>query len=60
MVTIQIEDLRLDINQIDFYAGAKYREHLMSALEQKGILGNIPLRGKRLGEQLQFYKKNIK
>ncbi|WP_163529267.1 DUF6884 domain-containing protein [Halobacillus ihumii] len=56
----QVESLQFDITQIDFYAGGKYREYLIPALEQKGINCNIPLRGKGIGEQLQFYTINIK
>jgi hypothetical protein len=33
LVLKQIDDLQLNINQIDFYAGAKYREYLIPILE---------------------------
>ena len=38
LVLRQIENMQLDIDQIDFYAGAKYREYLIPALEEKGIV----------------------
>ncbi|MEM1505386.1 hypothetical protein RG959_18450 [Domibacillus sp. 8LH] len=60
LVFKQVENLQLNITQMDFYAGAKYREHLIPALEQKGIVCNVPLQGKGIGKQLQFYKENTK
>ena len=39
----------MDISQIDFYAGSKYREYLIPALEQDGISCNVPLEGKGIG-----------
>ena len=60
LVLKQIENLQLDISQIDFYAGAKYREYLIPVLEQKGIVCNVPLQGKGIGEQLQYYSLNTK
>ncbi|MGG0120533.1 hypothetical protein ABEY09_02705 [Bacillus paranthracis] len=32
----------------------------MLALEQKGIVCNVPLKGEAIGEQLQFYTGNTK
>lgn len=60
LVLRQIEDLRIDISQIDFYVGLKYRQHLIPVLEEKGIICNVPLQGKGFGEQLQFYLLNTK
>lgn len=54
LVLKQIDNLQLNLKQIDFYTGAKYREYLIPALEQKGINCNVPLQGKGIGEQLQF------
>ena len=51
----QIDDLDLNITQIDFYAGEKYRQYLIPALVQKGITCRVPLQGKGIGEQLSFY-----
>jgi hypothetical protein len=56
----QIKDLGIDITQADFYAGQKYREHLIPVLNQNGIRCNVPLEGKPIGEQLSFYKTNTK
>lgn len=60
LVIKQIENLQLDITEMDFYAGANYREYLISALEQEGINCNVPLQGKGIGEQLQYYSFNTK
>jgi hypothetical protein len=45
--------------KIDFYAGKKYREHLITPLINNGILVNVPLEGKGIGEQLSFYKRHM-
>ncbi|MGG3608074.1 DUF6884 domain-containing protein [Priestia megaterium] len=58
LILKQIENLQLNIKQIDFYAGAKYREYLIPVLELNGIKYNVPLQGKGIGEQLNFYKLN--
>jgi hypothetical protein len=58
MVRKQIDDLMINITQADFYAGQKYREHLIPVLIQKGIRCTVPLEGKAIGEQLSFYKTN--
>jgi cytoplasmic iron level regulating protein YaaA (DUF328/UPF0246 family) len=60
LVLRQIDNLQFNIKQIDFYAGAKYREYLIPALEQEGINCNVPLRGKGIGKQLQYYSLNTK
>ena len=60
LVLRQIEDLGMDRSQMDFYAGSKYREYLIPALEQEGISCNVPLEGKEIGEQLQYYSLNTK
>ncbi|MFJ8264773.1 DUF6884 domain-containing protein [Peribacillus asahii] len=36
LVLKQLENLQMDINEIDFYAGAKYREWSIPAFEEKG------------------------
>ncbi|MGP4069743.1 DUF6884 domain-containing protein [Halobacillus sp. B29] len=60
LVLKQIDYLQLHLEQIDFYAGRKYREHLIPIIEQKGINCCVPLQGKGIGEQLQFYTINTK
>src|SRR4051812_14248834 len=37
LVAKQLENLQMDITQIDFYVGSKYREYLIPTLEEKGI-----------------------
>lgn len=60
LVLKQIDELGLKIKEIDFYAGLKYREFLIPHLEQKGIRCNVPLQGKSIGQQLQFYSKHFR
>lgn len=43
-------------NEIDFYAGEKYRKYLIPLLEAEGIKCNVPLKGLGIGQQLKFYK----
>lgn len=52
LVLRQIETMQLNITEIDFYAGEKYREYLIPPLEQKGIICNVPFKGKGIGKQL--------
>ncbi|MEH7086418.1 DUF6884 domain-containing protein [Neobacillus drentensis] len=52
--------VKLEPHQIDFYAGKKYREYLIPLLIQNGIICNVPLEGKGIGEQLGFYKEQLK
>ncbi len=58
IVLKQIENLKLHLSQVDFYAGIKYRENLIPTLEQKGVNCTVPLQGKGIGEQLKFYTEN--
>jgi hypothetical protein len=60
LVLKQICDLKSDLKQIDFYSGIKYREYLLPVLEGGGIICKVPLKGKGIGEQLQFYSFNTK
>lgn len=56
-----IEIMNLEVDEIDFYAGKKYREYLIHLLENNGIKCNVPLEGLGIGEQLAFYNKmNLK
>lgn len=52
--------IKYDIYRIDFYVGEKYRKYLIPLLEVKNIKCNIPLKGLGIGQQLRFYKQNIK
>ncbi|MGP1906809.1 DUF6884 domain-containing protein [Metabacillus sp. JX24] len=54
LVFKQVGDLQLGLKQIDFYSGVNYREYLIPVLKE-GIICNVPLQGKGIGEQLQFY-----
>jgi hypothetical protein len=60
LVLKQIDNLQLNLKQIDYYAGVKYREYLIPVLEQMGFICNVPLQGKAIGEQLQYYSLNTK
>ncbi|SEB45795.1 DUF6884 domain-containing protein [Paenibacillus sp. GP183] len=57
-VADQIQSLKL--KNVDFYAGANYREHLLPLLDAQGVKFNVPLLGKGIGEQLQFYTRQMK
>lgn len=55
------QDLKtLNVNEVDFYAGEKYRKYLIPMLEAEGIKCNVPLKGLGIGQQLQFYKESAK
>ena len=55
-----IEELEyLQPEGIDFYAGSKYREHLVPWCERNGIPYSTPLKGLRIGEQLAWFKNNM-
>ncbi|WP_235846892.1 DUF6884 domain-containing protein [Neobacillus soli] len=56
----QIDSLQLNLKQIDFYAGVKYREYLIPVLEEKDIICNVPLQGKGIGEKLSYYTTHLK
>lgn len=56
----QLESINLDIQQADFYTGSKYREYLIPALEQKGVFCTVPLQGRGIGQQLNYYTLNTK
>jgi cytoplasmic iron level regulating protein YaaA (DUF328/UPF0246 family) len=43
---------------IDFYAGEKYRSHLIPLLEKQGVICNVPLQGLGIGQQMKFYNEN--
>jgi hypothetical protein len=60
LVLKQLKNLECDLKQIDFYSGIKYREYLLPVLEDRGINCNVPLKGKGIGEQLQFYLFNTR
>jgi cytoplasmic iron level regulating protein YaaA (DUF328/UPF0246 family) len=60
LVLRQVQNMQLDITEIDFYAGEKYRQYLIPALKQMGIVCNVPLQGKGIGQQLSFYTTNTK
>lgn len=51
--------IKMNPQQIDFYAGKKYREYLIPLLEQNGIKCHVPLEGKGIGRQLGFYKEQL-
>jgi hypothetical protein len=53
----QIKEINL--TQIDFYAGQKYRQFLIPLLEEQGVICNVPLQGLQIGHQLQFYTKML-
>lgn len=57
--TLVFNDIKtLNVNEVDFYAGEKYRIYIIPMLEAEGITCNVPLKGLGIGQQLQFYKEN--
>ena len=55
-VVIELEKLaNLENDQFIFFAGKKYREHILPHIKHY----KIPLKGLRIGEQLQFLKVKI-
>ncbi|MBT2736207.1 DUF6884 domain-containing protein [Bacillus sp. ISL-7] len=60
IVLRQVHNMQWGITEIDFYAGEKYRQYLIPALKQMGIVCNVPLQGKGIGQQLSFYTTNTK
>lgn len=42
---------------VTFLAGQKYREYLIKPIEEMGCCVEIPLQGKRIGEQLSWFNK---
>jgi hypothetical protein len=49
-----------EIDEIDFYAGERYRKYLIPLLEDHEIRCNIPLKGLGIGQQLNFYNGALK
>lgn len=47
-------------DNVVFLAGQRYREFLEDALRTRGITVNVPMRGLRQGEQVQWLLKNSK
>jgi hypothetical protein len=46
-------------DEVIVLAGARYREHLLPWLEQRHIHFSIPLAGLRLGQQLQWLRRQV-
>ncbi len=42
-----------------FFAGQKYREHLVGPLEEMGVKVAVPMEGLKIGEQLSWLAKHI-
>ncbi|WP_243767675.1 DUF6884 domain-containing protein [Paenibacillus agricola] len=51
--------LSLNLNSVDVYAGMNYRKFLLPLLDAQGIKWSIPLMGKGIGQQLQFYNRKF-
>jgi hypothetical protein len=51
--------IKLDISEVDFYAGESYRKYIIPQLEGKGIKCNVPLKGLGIGQQLGFYTREL-
>ena len=55
MVCEQMENKFDDSDDLYFYVGNNYREHLLPLLNNNCF---VPLEGKGIGEQLQYFKNN--
>ena len=55
MVYDQLETMIDDSDDLYFYVGNNYREHLLPLLSNNCF---VPLEGKGIGEQLQYFKNN--
>ena len=55
MVYNQMENKIDDSDDLFFYVGNNYREHLLPMLSNNCF---VPLEGKGIGEQLQYFKNN--
>ena len=55
MVCDQMENKIDDSDDLYFYVGNNYREHLLPLLSNNCF---VPLEGKGIGEQLQYFKNN--
>jgi cytoplasmic iron level regulating protein YaaA (DUF328/UPF0246 family) len=53
------ELMKNTIEEVDFYAGEKYRKYIIPQLEGKGIKCNVPLKGLGIGQQLGFYTREL-
>jgi len=47
-----------DFDRVFFHTGERYREHLISMLENSGIWYEIPLEGLGIGKQKAWYKEH--
>lgn len=56
MVHEQIKNKINDSDDLYFYVGNNYREHLLPMLNNNYY---VPLEGKGIGEQLQYLKNNM-
>lgn len=50
---------KFELYQVDFYAGEKYRKYLISLLEEKDIICNIPMKRMGIGQQMQWLKERL-
>ncbi|MCW3988806.1 MAG: hypothetical protein NWE88_01875 [Candidatus Bathyarchaeota archaeon] len=48
-----------EISEIFFHAGLEYRENLIPLIRSDGIRVQVPLKGLRQGEQLQWYNVRL-
>lgn len=52
--------MRINVSEIDFYTGERYRKYLIPMLEAEGMKCNIPLKGLGIGQQMQYYNQEMK
>jgi len=54
----QLQPKLADYDRVFFLAGVKYREFLISKIREKDLSIEIPLEKMRIGEQLNWLKRN--
>ena len=59
-VVEELDDILDPGDMVAILAGEKYREFIEPALEERGILVRVPMRGMQIGEQKRWLKRELK
>lgn len=57
-VDVEKELRKLSIDEVDIYAGTRYREFLIPLLKGNGTVCRVPLKGLGIGQQLKYFNEN--
>ena len=58
-VAAQLAEDVPDVSKVVFLAGAKYREFLVPLLAGRGVEVSVPMKGMRIGKQLQWLLQHL-